>query len=197
MSVYYRYFKVLDAATTQAIESLVDQRNQYQQSIHEISKAVGASDTYFYDRAHGFAGFGFSETPDKTLWRKIKGGDIFYPKKSSKAGKALANRIEALSRPKSVHTALSTAGIETGPFGVLMDGLRCYSATVCGSQKKGWFAVIPWMDIDPRLLEEYRAERASGISGNGNYEHLLWTPPEEWVEVKKWEVERAIEGVEL
>ena len=196
MSVYFRYFKILAAQPPPAIKALVDERAEYELAIKAIAKEVGANESFFYDRRGEFAGFGFEVSPDKAHWRKVKGGHIFYPKKSSPVGKALLKKIDQFQVPERINSALKLVGMEPGHFGVLSVGLAFYNPSICGSSKKGWFAVVPWMDVDPDKLEEYRRERSSGKAGSGNYDHLLWTPPAEWVEVKKWEVERAIEGVE-
>ena len=95
--------------------------------------------------------------------------------------------------PAQVNTALSASGLNVGHFGCLTVGLTFYSPQICGSPAAGWFAVVPWMDVNPEDLETYKHEKVSCKGLDGNYEHLLWTPPAEWVEVKEWEVRKAMD----
>lgn len=67
-----------------------------------------------------------------------------------------------------------------------------HSACICGSDKAGWFASVPWRDEDPQVLAEYITERDAGTRGHGELDHLLWVPPPEWVEIKEWELKKAM-----
>lgn len=192
MSVYRRYFAIKDAATLAAIDLLLSKKNFYRQALEAISKDVGAHEIYYDQRNGDFAGFSFNGTPDKAHWRKVS-GEVYYPKKGSKSGKALAVKIEAMPVPAQVNTALSDHGLDIGHFGCLTVGLKFYRPQICGSPSAGWFAVVPWMDVNPEDLETYKHEKVSCKRLDGNYDHLLWTPPIEWVEVKEWEVKKAMD----
>lgn len=199
MSIYLRYFQILDAATLAAIKETWEIRKAYRDALDKVKESIGAESVYFYSRHGGVAGFGFNSLPDLSVFKKVE-GQIYYPKRSTKHGKAICLQIEALKKPGRIDDVLKISGLYpdfclTGE--ATRAGIRMYSASICGSDKAGWFAVVPWKDEDPAVLEKYKADRDAGICGSAELDHLLWTPPSEWVEVKEWEVKKAMEEAKV
>lgn len=194
MNVYYRYFQVKDEPTLTAIADLLDKNLAYKKELMQVQNDVGASGVYRY-ASGGFAGFTFEEEPDANIFKKIK-NNLYAPKVSTTKGRALDERITSLGVPQRVNDCLLMSGLY--PDFCLSGagsqrGIVMYSASICGSEKAGWFAVVPWRDEDPSTIEIYKKENAAGTRHSAELDHLLWSPPTEWVEIKKWEVEKAIE----
>lgn len=195
MNVYYRYFQIKDEATLAKIDVMFAARKAQSEGADKIKEQIGAKSVYFYSRGGSLAGFGFDSTPDLAVFKKVE-NDIYYPKKSTKAGKDICAQISKLPKVEPIDDALKVSGLH--PFFCLSgeatrSGFRMHSASICGSDKAGWFAVVPWRDEDPKVLEEYKAERSAGTRGRSELDHLLWTPPAEWVEVKEWEMKKALD----
>lgn len=186
---YLRYFDMKDGPTAQRLAELIALRDIYMAALNVIKNEIGADNIYTYQQGGRLCCFKFSKNPGPDF-KKMESG--FLPKKTTKSGKVLAERIAAIPVPPSVHSCLEVVGMGDGHW-CLQDGLTIYNASICGSPKAGWFAVIPWMDVDPKVLEQYRKDREAGTHGNGNYDHLLWTAPAEWVEVKEWEMKKAMD----
>jgi len=191
MSVYRRYFKILDAATLAEIERLWQLREKYMSALREIKEELGAQDVHTYSNSGHLAGFGFEKTPDAAVYRSPERG-IFYPKKSSKVGKEICKKIDAISRPKQIEEALRVTGLVPGFSGALNEGMTFYSSTIAGGPAIGWFASIPWCDVDPAELEKYRANNEME-KRSGSMNHLCWEPPVEWEEIKEWQIKKAFE----
>ena len=182
MRVYQRYFRIGDAETLVAIDRLFSVRDQYNKAIHAIKDEIGAESVYQNQSTKHLVGFGFSEQPSLSLYREVRNG-IFYPKKGSKFGKQLCKKIDALHKPASFKSVLKHTS-----FGEIIVGDRIYFSAPFGSEKSGWFAQVPWQDVPQSELEQYKKDRAAGTHRNMTLDHLLWTPPAEWVEVKESDV---------
>lgn len=199
MSVYRRYFQIKDSATLTKIEEIWTVRDAYNKGLKNIKESIGADQTFTYSRTGLIAGFKFSGTPDLSVFKKVDTG-CYYPKKSNKSGKAICAEISKLIPPERIGDALKVSGLF--PYFCLAGegtrmGFRMYSASICGSDKAGWFAVVPWKDEDPAVIEQYKADRDAGIRCCFELDHLLWTPPAEWVEVKEWEVKKAMDEAKV
>lgn len=190
MSVYRRYFQIKDEATLAKIDAIWLVRSVYRDGLEKIKAAIGSNAIHTYVRDGRIAGFGFESTPDLAVFKKVDSG-VYYPKKSNKAGKAICAEISKLKAADSLNAVLDSTGMHHNFC--MSEGLTFYSASICGSEKAGWFAVVPWKDEDPAVLEQYKADRDAGIRGCSELDHLLWTPPAEWVEVKEWECKKAMD----
>ncbi|MBN0977200.1 hypothetical protein JTY93_17285 [Pseudomonas hygromyciniae] len=78
---------------------------------------------------------------------------------------------------------------------MLTDTGRWYAPTLrgFGAPRNIWCVSVPWKDIDPSRLEQYRADKAEGKRFNGELDALLWLPPADWQEVKSWQIEKETE----
>lgn len=112
------------------------------------------------------------------------------PRKNAPEGKALIAEISALPKAESMQNALKVVGLYPGRP-ALFEGNRWYGPTMGGFPSKGvYFVDVPWRDEDPAVLAAYRADRDAGNCGDAELDHLLWTPPVEWEEIKEWQVKK-------
>lgn len=195
MSVFRRFFEIKDSMTLNEIDRLMSERDRYARQVEEIRTEIGAKASCFSRdyKSIWCTGFKFDVEPDRAVFKKVD-HRTYYPKKKGKEGRELAKRVEAIPNPTWVASALEVAGVYNTPFGVFMDGLTIYFASVCGSREAGWFAIIPWKEVDPDDLDHYKKTRTEGGHKNDLLEHLQWTPPAEWVEMREWQVDKALKA---
>ena len=192
MTIYHRHFNIKDDETVLELDSLFIERNKYFDQLTFIQEEVGATGYRVYARNLEFAGFTFTSTPDKEHWKKVKG--LWLPKKKSPIGRALANKIESLTLPSNMNTVLVKHGLRIDFAGALVEGLSWHYPSVCGATGKGWFATIPWKDVSPETINNYKKYGDVGGYGKTELEHLSWEKPGEWIEVKEWEVLNVMEA---
>lgn len=187
MSMYQRHFRVDSGALLDEVNRIIDLTEQVRLAWKPLLDQIGAKQ-YHYWRDGSFAGFGFEEEPDQALFRRHrKFSAIWLPRKNVAEGKAMWQQINAMPQTESIQNALQVAGITHG-MPALIEGNRWYGPTMGGFPKQGiWFVEVPWRDEDPEKLKAYKAERDAGKRGDCELDHLLWTPPEEWREIKHWE----------
>lgn len=190
MNVYRRYFHILDTETRAEINRLWAIRKAYTDGLLEIQESIGAKELHHYTRDGTIAGFGFDKTPDLDVFKRVNGG-LYMPRKSNSKGKMIQSQIDAFTRPADINDALKTV-IPTHRFS-LHYGLVFYNCAVFGMPENHWYASVPWAEVDPAELNKYRADHEAGKQRESNFEHLLWTPPREWAEVKEWAAQRAID----
>jgi len=188
MNIYYRFFRILDAETVTKLNDLFDQRISYREKLQKLEDQLGAIDLYVKTRTGILAGFGFDQAPDSKKFKKVDAG--YMPKLSTKFGKEFYASLAEIKVPAEINTALKEK-IPTYLFS-MMNGLNFYSCSVFG-RKNLWFVNVPWADIDPKKLDDYKV----GHNGDNNMDHLMWTKPDEWVEVKEWEAKRDIDQANM
>jgi hypothetical protein len=191
MSVYHRYFRVTEGPLIARIDEIFTERDGAAKAWDLLCKEIAAASAH---AGSSFAGFKFKPPgPDNPEnWKQS--GSLWLPKKSTKAGKVLQQRIDAMVAPKRVQDALSVVDLHGGPS--LVDGNRWYGSTLCGKGVPGvWFVSVPWRDEDPEKLEKYLIDRSAGTHMDGCLDHLLWTPPPEFTEVKRWQFEKEYEEI--
>ena len=189
MSVYKRFFRVTEGPFVSRIDQIFSERDEASKLYEALCKDIGASSAH---AGNVFAGFKFKPPGpnDPKNWKLS--GSLWLPKKTTKAGKALQARIDSLPLPAQVQSALLAADLHSGP--ALVEGNRWYGSTLYGAAGI-WFVCVPWRDEDPEKLEKYRNDRSAGIWMDGCLYHLLWSPPAEFVEVKRWQVEKEYEEI--
>jgi hypothetical protein len=102
-------------------------------------------------------------------------------------------RIEALPLIVHVQNALDAVGLHSG-LPVLMRDRHGHWPTLTGIPRLGvLFLTVPWRDIDPAKLAEYKRKREAGTELSMEMDHLCWEPSAGMQEVKRWEVEKEIE----
>ena len=186
MSVYKRYFKIQCSDLIGNIEANLNHRNQYFSKLRKIGKKYGATNIYAADEV--FTGFEF-KNPDRGIFRQDKRGNGWLPKKNCAEGKAIIKAIDELgTKPVDVDSLLADH-IPTWKFSIV-EIPKLYRCGIFGSINAGWFVSVPWKDVDPVKIEAYRAQPKKSDS---TMDHLCWLPPENWLEVKLWEVEKALD----
>lgn len=197
-TVYRRFFEIKDAATLARINELRDKRSAYNKQALDFTAEIGAETAY--TRSERISGFDFKSEPDLKVWKE--GRDGWVPRLNTKGGKAMQARIDDLNKrhePEPLDNALTIAGLNPG-FPVLLEQRNGrgvgYRVGICGfpGEAARWFAGVPWRDKDPAKLAEYKTQReGERHHWSSELDHLLWTPPAEWVEVKEWEVQKALD----
>lgn len=195
MSIYKRYFRVTSGTLLQAIEQIESQRKSSLMEIKKLQEELEATDTAV-TREGSIYGFKFQGSePDPKIWKMIKQGGYFFPKKNTNKGKEIAKKIKSISKYPDHNQALEDVGLVPN-FPALIDfstGVGI-SSQVFGSYELGvWFVSVPWQDEAPEVLSKYQEDRAKGTRMSCALDHLLWEPPSEFVEVKRWEMEKEIE----
>ncbi len=183
MSVYQRYFRVTQGALIDRLLELKAQKEAGTAAYLALRDEVGAENVHVYSGGN-FAGFSFKE-PDRNLYREQ--GGAWLPRKNSKRGKELWAKINQLPKVPGAQRALDACGLGGGHPVLFCDGYA-WSATVSGYYDRNiWFVKVPWKDIDPQELEQYKADKASKTRLCADLDHLLWEPPAEWEEIKEWQ----------
>ncbi|VVO85476.1 hypothetical protein PS870_02031 [Pseudomonas fluorescens] len=191
MSVYKRYFRVTAGPLVNRIKEIFAERDAAAKQWDDLCRDVGALSAH---AGRSFAGLKFSPPgpEDAKSWKQS--GALWLPKKSTTTGKALQQRIDALIVPTQLQEALKVVDLHTGP--ALIENNRWYGSTLCGKDSAGvWFVSVPWRDEDPQTLEQYQANRDAGTHMDGCLDHLLWIPPPEFAEVKRWQFEKEYEEI--
>ena len=194
MSIYKRYFRITEGPMVEEIDRLFELRIAAGKLYADLAVKHGATGANNYQRSGTFAGFSFAESPDKAVYRLDSKTRLWIPRKNVPAGKAIWEEINSLPSPSPVEHALRLVGLEPG-LPMLTDAGRWYAPTLWGfgAPRNIWFVSVPWKDIDPSRLEQYRAEKAEGKQFNGELDALLWQPPANWQEVKSWQIEKETE----
>lgn len=198
MNVYIRYFEVKDESVLSKLAEFGDEARRVMREWQQQFSPDGL-EVYFYESG-AFAGFKPREgcpLPEGSALTKPDKNGLRSPKKTTDAGKRLIERVNAL--PKRFPLAEDLLG----DFGlkarvpIIVDasrgvGYRCRAYFL--GNVSALYVSVPWYDEDPEKLRNYRIDRAAEkATRSGVLDHLLWTPPETWREVKEWEMKRALE----
>ncbi|MFJ7315077.1 hypothetical protein ACIQVE_20405 [Pseudomonas sp. NPDC098747] len=190
MSVYKRYFRITEGPMVDEIARLQDLRSDTADAFRVLGDQYGAEDVFTWPRTGAFAGFKFPKgsKPDEKLFRLMKKERLWIPRKTG-AGKAIWPIIERLPQVAPVENALHLVGLTPNVPSLVHHG-RWYSPQLWGfgSPINVWFVSVPWLDVDPAELAQYQIDRAAGTHYDGNFEHLSWSMPKDWFEVKEWQV---------
>ncbi len=194
MSVYKRYFRITEGPVVDEIDRLFELRIAAGKLYAELAVKYGATGSSNYDRSGTFAGFTFAIPPDQSVYRRDRKTRLWVPRKNVPAGKAIWAEIKSLPTPSPIEYALRLVGLEPG-LPMITDGGRWYAPGLWGygAPSNIWFVRVPWKDVDPASLDQYKADRAAGKHFNGELDALLWKAPEDWTEVKGWQVEKECE----
>ena len=189
--MYFRYFRVTGGVLVEEAIRRNEALNDMSDRCQAVADSVGAETAYIY-KSGNIAGFAFKEPPDTAVWKKTRTGH-WMPKRNCKKGKEISEQLRKLPRPGSVQDSLQTVGLFTGPV-VIRDGMG-YRPVMSGRFEPTpiFFVKVPWADETPEDLEEYIKDREAGTRGSVYLDHLLWTPPPEWKEIKEWQMLKEIE----
>lgn len=184
--MYHRYFKVTSGPLIDELNRIRASRDAAFEQWKVFCEEIGANQYLLFSNG-SFGGFMFPSPPDMNVWKKNKRDKGYTPRKTSPAGKELWKKIQSMPIMEPFDNALVKLDLPVR-FPVIFHGQYAYRCTLCGFFKEGVFFVkVPWKDVDPKELEQYKIDRDAGTRGNCEYEHLLWTPRESMTEVKEWE----------
>ncbi len=189
MSVYSRYFKVTAGPLIEAIQQVKELNQKARILYAEIVADVGAKPG-FYVRDHKLVGFQF-DSADTSIYKKTGDGG-WYPKKNTKAGKALNKRLDAIKTAPE-ERALRLVGLHEHPSIFMGNTAYCSTVIVIPSTPLVLFIQVPWYDESPDRMAEYIKDKEAGTSYNATLDALLWKPANDMNEVKKWEFEKAVD----
>lgn len=194
MTVYRRYFKVTTGPLIDELKKVWAVNESARKEYTQILEDIGAKTSQWYGRDNRVTGIIFESEPDITLFKKLDCG--WWPKKNTKAGKALAARFAAV-KTRTEESALHVVGIKNTAF-VLLDGRHAYSISVTTIPEENPVAYIsvPWRDEDPAKLARYVASEIEGDSFFHCKELSFLTtfqPTPDMVEVKEWEVSKHVD----
>lgn len=198
MSVYQRFFRFSDGPLLAEINQLFEDRISAGKLYRELAEKYGARSSSNYDHSGAFAGFefGLGNQPDKEVFRFVAKHRLWLPRKNVPAGKAVWDEINQLPKPQPIDSVLAQVGLSTG-FPDVWDGGKGYAPQIWGygEPRNIWFVSVPWKDVDPEKLKKYEKERSEGTRRDGELDSFLWTPPQNWIEVKRWEIEKEVEEI--
>lgn len=191
--MYFRFFRVTEGELLDELSRLTDERNRAAEEALKLSRKLGATNFHVWSRG-GLAGFVFEKEPDQKAWcRADRKTGLYWPRKNTVEGKAIWKEIKGLPPIPNVQKALAIVGLDYS-FPVICDDRNGYSPVAWGWVDKGVvFVKVPWRDIDPAEMEEYKAARAKGTRMSCMLDHLLWEPPSYMVEIKEWEMLKETE----
>lgn len=197
MSVYIRYFRITEGPIVAEIDRLFELRTAAGKLYAELAVKYGATGASNYDRSGTFAGFTFAGRPDQDVYRLDKKTRLWVPRKNVPAGKAIWAEIKSLPAPAPIEHAMRLAGLEPG-LPMLTDSGKWYAPTLWGygAPRNIWFVSVPWKDVDPEKLEQYKVDKAAGTHFNRDLDALLWEAPADWTEVKRWQIEKEAEEIQ-
>lgn len=192
MSMYQRYFRVTNGPMLEKAREIETQREQDRAAMIAFCNEIGAENALHY-RDGSCAGFKFKSSPDKNVWKQPNSFNAYMPRKNTAEGRAMQERIKALSTIAPVADAIKVIGLEAN-CPVLIDGRAGYCSTLTGSAHLGvLFVGVPWRDVSPEEIASYRQENEAGRYFSIEMEHLCWEPSADMVEIKRWELEKEID----
>lgn len=195
MGIYRRYFNVPENSPVgERMKEINRSRKQYFTALEELQEEYLADSVHCYNKTGKFAGFKFQESKrDNTLFCKPKKEGLVTPRLGSKGGKEIAKRIAELPQPEALSEIFTSSGLGHGEM-LMFSGMRMYNASLGFVEEPFTLIVsVPWKDVDPSDLEEYRRAKASGGRSERDLSHLLWEVPEGWEEVKEWQANKLLE----
>ncbi len=189
-SVYRRYFKITEGSLIGEVNRIRAVDKKASEEYKVILEDIGAKATY-YQRNSKLVAVTFSGKVDTGIYKKVSPG--WYPKQNNKTGKEIHQRFKKVVT-EDVDNALEMIGI-TGSLFLIMDGRQAYSATITTipSDPIACLITVPWKDIDPEELKQYKLDRDEGVRGDMSMDHLCWEPTPEMNEIKSWEAEKIID----
>lgn len=174
--VYRRFFEVVEGEFLKNVEQAIAINHSAMDAYMEIAKEIGAHSDRYYASEKNLIGFYFDKKPGDTY--KRVGPGAFYPKRNNKPGKALHERIAAIQVCNTYdYSPLGLA--EDGRWVIVYGGTAYSCSTTFLPKTKRVFVAVPWQDNDP--------------DKHDRNPHMLWTPASHMVEMKEWEVQRAID----
>lgn len=190
MSVHHRFFRITSGPLVEKIHELQAGRLAANDAYIALCEKLGATNALVWESGN-LAGFTFDHEPCQQTFRKD--GKTWMPRKGTKAGKALWKEIQAIPVAPSVQHALEVVGLHCRVPSVI-DGNRGYTPGISGFFNHNiWFVKLPWKQVDPQVMAEYREAHEAGNRWCAELEYLQWTPPADWEELKEWQYLKEME----
>jgi len=196
MSIYHRYFRVTSGPLMDEVRKIEDDNDRNRKAVMAFASEIGADNMFSY-KDGTISGFEFAKTPDQTIWKQPNSFGHYMPRKNTAAGKEMTKRILAMPRLLDISAALKVIGLYDS-FPVMFGNGKGYVSTLTGTTRLGvMFVGTPWKDIDQEVIAKYKRDNAAGIHSSAELEHLCWSPTPEMQEIKRWEMEKEIEELNL
>lgn len=177
--VYYRHFRVDSGPLIDEVNRIIQANEKAEPQWRALYTGLGAVGAEFSNSGNVLC-IEFELEPDRKVWRACRGG--YMPKKNCNAGKAIIKQLKAMPRFVSISSALSVVGLNDN-FPALIDATYGYFSRL-GVAGGVCFVRVPWRNVPAAEMAEYVK---NDNSFNCSMEHLQWTPPAEFVELKEWE----------
>lgn len=194
--VYHRYFKApADHPLSVRVFEIVDHNRVIEDKVSEVARSIGAVESFFFQSNGDFAGFRFDPADTSGDFTKPvkRRSNLQNPRRATPRGKEISDRVVAIGRKMLSSEALPIIGLPARqPFGVMMVGMKLYMSTVSYAKDKFVIVSVPWMDIDPEKLAEL-PDYDPESSCPEKLSFLKWVPPQEFEELKHWQVEKLFE----
>ena len=192
MNIYRKYFSTNKGPLHDEVMRINTQISDTIAKYVELAKELGAnSDKISVWGECRLDGFVFDSEPDRDLFKKNKSG-CFIPKKNTKFGREFHKKLAKIPTP-NLNDALVVIGLGGNRSDSIMyDGKIYWSTLILIPSTNEVFVSKPWYDEDPEVIAQ---ELSKGKNvGNSNIQSVAWEPTEELTEVKKWEMDRAIQA---
>lgn len=191
MEVYKRYFKISKGPVVEGIK-LADETNKIARSEYKkIIDELGAMDTYYQLASGRLVGFMFDEEPNQSLFRKSELGG-WYPRKNTKEGKALHQRISAIKTMNKLDS-IKQVGLADGPLFVSGNTGYAPKVIIIPSEPMQVFIGVPWVDVDKIEIEQYKIDRENGRHTDTSLNFLIsWVPSSDMEESSEKEMVESV-----
>lgn len=148
---------------------------------------------YRNERSGSIVGVRFNERPDEdNLYKRVKGErNMFYPRKNTKDGRALAKKFESI--PYFIREVdcgiLELFDAEQS----MLSGMSLYESCVHIIPDTAIYVSMPCHGIPLEELERRKAEGQTDTNLNSMISSAKWVVPDELTEVKEWQVQKAFD----
>lgn len=196
--MYYRHFKVTEGPLIDELKRLFVIRKENHAGLVKLADEIGSTGKWIvYDATGTCAGFSFDKNPDPKVWREASDHAGYYvPRLNTNAGKEMRKRIDAIPKRPNFNDALTVIGVSEAWIPVDASRMACAGIRFASDNDNIAFIAVPWRDEDPAKLEQYKKDMEEDKRWDMELDHLLWTPHETMVEIKKWEMDKYIAEVE-
>lgn len=189
--IYTRYFRVTSGPLMDRARELDAANDAARSTVSAFIKEIGAKLSLHFSDGR-WSGFIFADPADQNVWKQPNSFGAYWPRKNTAAGRDMLARIQAL--PPIVHIENAVEAVGLLPELPVVVGTRSgYKVTLCGKTSlEVLFLTVPWRDVSPDEIAEYKRNKAGGTHFSIEMDHLCWTPSAGMEEVNRWEVEKEI-----
>jgi hypothetical protein len=184
------YFKVVSEEVDKLVIAYNKAYDETIKKVKELQEKIGAKDVYTNSRGH-IIGVSFDSSPDtENLYKRVE-TSLYLPRKNTKLGRKLAKEFDVIKRLPLIND-----------FGILelfdanrslMEGMTLYSTSIHVIPNTAVYISMPSKDIPLEELERLRSKGQTDTCLNSDIAAAKWVKPDEFTEVKEWEVTKAYE----